>query len=530
MRPLEPIVACLLGAYLAALLGPAPALAESPEAMSPPVELAAEPQWQHILNDPHVGDLVARALFANLDIEQAAARLDQASAAAAAARAALLPQIGASASGAALRQSLEDPAIRPFAGLPGFARDVERYEAGLAASWEIDLFGSAPRRRAARAGAAAVAADLAAVGVAVAAETATVWYNLLELQARLDVARGRLTSLERQQAALGLRARSGTIARLDVDRFEAETQAAAVAVPVLTALIAAETERLGVLIADADHARVLASQLPPSPDVPDSAAVSSLPVTLAARPDVVAAGHRLEAATAGVAASRAQRLPRVQLGALLASVAASPSALFSGPALAARASAGLAMPLFDFGRIDAAIAGARGSEREALAAYRQTMFLAAADVDSALALLAARRQEIALQESAVRAADRALLAAIRNHEAGVSDLTTLLDVERSHFSATEAYAVAKASHARALVALLRATATLPGLPYPDTGDIAGAEEAGQLSVSARSLSNDGTEGGLPNRTTACRNGASPACMLEGTGRQAPAAGGPSSFT
>jgi NodT family efflux transporter outer membrane factor (OMF) lipoprotein len=453
--------ACLLVALAPALFAPAAALAGAPAPITAPVAVAAAPPWQHVFNDPIVADLVARALLANLDIEQAAARLDQATATAAAVRAALLPQIGASASAAALRQSLEDPAVRPFASLPGFPRDVERYEAGAAASWEIDLFGSAPRRRAARAGAASAAADLAATRVAVAAETATAWVDLVELQARLELARDRLANLERQQAALRLRAGSGTVARLDVDRFEAETQTAAAAVPVLTALVAAETERLGVLIADAAHARALASQLPGSRNLPDAdvATVSALPVTLADRPDVIAARLRLEAATAGVAASKAQRLPRVQLGALLASVAAAPSALFTGPALAARAGAGLAMPLFDFGRVDAAIADARGAERAALAAYRQAMLLAAADVESALALLAARRQEIALQEGAARAAERALVAARRTHDAGVGDLTSLLDVERSSLAARESEAMAKAAQARAILSVLRATAS-----------------------------------------------------------------------
>jgi outer membrane protein TolC len=403
--------------------------------------------------------LVSRALAANLDVEQAAARFDRANAAAASVRAALLPQLGTSASAAAIRQSLEDPSIRPFASQPGFLRDVERHEAGVAASWEIDLFGSAPRRRAGRASAAAAAADLAATRVAIAAETATAWINLQELRVRLALAEERLASLERQRNALRMRASAGTVAPAEVDRFEAETSAAAATVPVLGALVTAQTERLGVLIADAAHARLLAAQPAAMPDAPNAAALSALRVTLSARPDVIAAGLRLEAASATVAASHAHRLPRVQLGALLATIAAAPATLFSGPAVAAQASAGLAMPLFDFGRIDAAIAAARGAEREALAAFRQAMLQAAADVETAATAVAARQREVAIQQEGARAAERALVAARRNHDAGISDLTLLLDVERSHQSATEAFAMARAAHARAAVALFRATAT-----------------------------------------------------------------------
>jgi NodT family efflux transporter outer membrane factor (OMF) lipoprotein len=417
--------------------------------------------WWDRMGDPQLADLVARALAGNLDIEQAAAQLQRAKAAASAARAELLPQFGLGASAAARRLSLEDPAIRPFASQPGFPRDIERYEAGVSASWELDLFGGGPRQRAARAQSQAAAADLAAVHVAIAAETATAWYNLVELQARLAIAEQRRANLQRQEAAFELRADAGIIARLDVDRFAAETRSAEAAVALLTALRVAEAERLGVLINDAAHARALAGEPHPLPTLPDQPAIAALPVTLAARPDVIAAGRRLESAGAYVAAVKAQRLPRVQLGALLATIAAAPATLFTAPALAASASAGLAMPLFDFGRIDAAINDARATERAALAAYRQSVLYAAADVEAAVATFGARQRQEALLGDAAGAANRAYLAAKANHAAGASDLTTLLDVERSSFAASEAHALAKTAAARALVSLSRATAGWP---------------------------------------------------------------------
>ncbi|MFN3613224.1 MAG: TolC family protein, partial [Rubrimonas sp.] len=374
-------------------------------------------------------------------------------------RAGLLPQLGASASAAAARQSLEDPAIRPFASFPGFARDIERFDVSLAASWEIDLFGAAPRSRAARASARAAAADLAAMRVAVAAETATAWIDILELQARQALAEERLDTLRRQRDALRLRAGAGTLARLDLDRFEAETEAAAAAPLILSALATAQAERLGVLIADAAFARELAAQRHAFGGRGTMETLDTAAISLADRPDVVAAGHRLAAADAGLAASRAQRLPRVQLGGVLATIAASPAALFSAPALARQAGAALSLPLFDFGRIDAAIADAKGAQRGALAAYRQTLLQAAAEVEANAALLAARRAEDERQASAAAAAERARTAAAITHDAGASDLTTLLDVERASIAAREGRVMAEAASARALVALFRATAS-----------------------------------------------------------------------
>lgn len=413
--------------------------------------------WWARMGDDAMIQLIERALAANTSIAQASARLAQAQAAGRAIRASQLPSLGAGASATAARQSLEDPVIRPFADLPGFPRDFERYEGSLSASWEVDLFGAAPRRRAARAQEAAAAADLAAMRVAIAAETATVWINVRELRARHALAQARVGSLQRQQAALRLRADAGTLAPLQFDQSEAELASAAAAVPVLGALATAETERLGVLVADAGFARSLAASrgdwAPSATVLPDA-----LPVSLEARPDVVAAAYRLAAADAGVAAAHAQRLPVLSLGAVLATVTAAPAALFTASALARQAGAGVSLPLFDFGRIDASIAQARGQRLAALAAYREAILIAAADVESATALLASRREEARQQATAKAASLRARTAAATTLAAGAMDLVEFLAIERRYIASREADATAEAAYLRSIIALRRATA------------------------------------------------------------------------
>jgi outer membrane protein TolC len=445
-------------AFAALSIAAHPAAAESIAVPAPGAPVA--PAWWEGLGDPDLALLVERALGANLDIEQAAARLDRAAAASRATRASLLPNSGVEASAAAIRQSLEDPQIRPFASLPGFPREQERYSAGLSASWEIDLFGGAFRRRSARANAQAAAADLAAARVAVAAEAATAWLTVRELQARRANLQAQRDALAGQEAIVGRRVAAGTAAPLDADRISAERARQAAGTALLDGLVTAEVERLGVLIADAQAARAMAARRAAEPFRLVAPPVDALQVSIAQRPDVVAADRRLEAADAGVSVARSLRFPRISLGGLLASVAYSPAVLFTGAAQSSQASAAVSLPLLDFGRIDAEIADAKGSRRAALAASRKVALEAAADVARSAAVLGSRRDEAAAQREALNALDSSRQRVGAAYAAGTVDLGTVLDVERSRLGAEDGLIVAQAETLKALVSVFRASAQL----------------------------------------------------------------------
>jgi NodT family efflux transporter outer membrane factor (OMF) lipoprotein len=451
-----------------AALATATAAFAAPAAPAPSFSAAATAPtgWWHSLGDGDLALLVDKALAANLDIEQAAARLDRAGAAAAAVRASLLPNSNLGASAAAVRQSLEDPAIRPFANIPGFPRNVERYDVGLSASWEIDLFGSAPRRRGARASTEAAAADLAAARVAVAAETASAWLSVRELQLRRANIAAQLTALDKQADIARRQLAAGTTAAIDVDRITAERAGQQAAFHTLDGLVAAEIERLGVLIADAATARALAERRKADPALPVVPDIAQLSVTLAERPDVVAAERRLVAADAALATAKSERLPRISLSGLLATVASGPAALFTAAAQSARGSGLISMPFLDFGRIEAGIDDARGGRRAALAAWQQTTMQAAADVERSAALLASSRAEAGALGTATEASSSAWRRAGTAYAAGVIDLTTLLDIERRSLVSEDRLIAARASTMKALVSLYRATADIGSANAP----------------------------------------------------------------
>jgi hypothetical protein len=91
------------------------------------------------------------------------------------------------------------------------------------------------------------------------------------------------------------------------------------------------------------------------------------------RPDVIAAERRLAASSARIGVAVAEYYPSVSLSALLGFESLNGGTLFQSASFQPAAIAGLRWQLFDFGRIDAQVAQARGANLEALANYRQSM-------------------------------------------------------------------------------------------------------------------------------------------------------------
>jgi outer membrane protein TolC len=108
--------------------------------------------------------IVQRARDQNLDLAAALARVQQARATAREAGAQLLPTFDLNGQATRIHQSLESPVGQIASHVPGFSRDQSVYDAGLGASWELDLFGGLRRGREA-ASAEAEAAVAQHVGV-----------------------------------------------------------------------------------------------------------------------------------------------------------------------------------------------------------------------------------------------------------------------------------------------------------------------------------------------------------------------------
>lgn len=412
--------------------------------------------WWHGFHDPLIDAAVGAALQGNLDLAAAAARVDQARAMDRHARAALLPAAEVSGSAVEDSPSRQTPFGEASRAL-GFARSYQLYQAGVEARWEIDLFGGlSARRRVAAAQAGATRADGDAVRLAVIAETADACLRLRGLQARLDLAEHQaqvqadLAALARQRANAGLG--SDTEAR----RAEADSAAATAAIAPLRAALAVAIDRIGVLTGGATGWR---AQLTPAATIPaalDPALDADPARLMRRRPDLVAAEARLAAAHSGIAAARAEYYPHVSLGALIGVASLGTVSIASDNAVAAQGSAAIRWRLFDFGRVDAEVAAARGREKEALAQWRQAALGASAEVADAIAALAEGHREAGALDARVALLQRAQSQAQAAFAAGIVPRSEVLQADRALAEAQDRLAITRETLARASVAAVRA--------------------------------------------------------------------------
>ncbi len=410
--------------------------------------------WWQAFEDPMLAQLIARAEARSPTMAQAIARRQQAEAAAARARAGLMPQGGVGGQ------------VQRGRALNGMAGNSTQASVQFSASWETDLFGS--QRAAAEAAAAqanAATADWHAARVSLAADVAQAYVQLRLAQAHEESAEldtrfaEQIAAWGRQQQAAGLVSTSDA-ARLNTERAAASAARsqwraeAQIALQALAQLCAEPATPLAAELAPPEVASTGFELRRKQPQAP-AFDVNTLPAqALAQRPDLAAAHQRWLAAAQQQRSVEAQRYPQLSLAAMagesqlrLASKN-SHGALWSfGPTLT--------LPLFDGGALVAAGRGAKAAADEAAAALQAQWLVAVKEVEEALQRVAAgaeREREVdAVKREWEGIARRSHAQAQAGLQSGVQRNTTF----RNALAAYDAVLSVRAEHALAWIRLYR---------------------------------------------------------------------------
>ncbi len=195
----------------------------------------------------------------------------------------------------------------------------------------------------------------------------------------------------------------------------------------------------------------------PVPVAPGLAETGTPAELIRRRPDLIVAERRLAAANARIGVAISEYYTKFSLAALLGSATAIASGnLFTAAASQAQGVLGLRWRLFDFGRVDAQIAAARGREAEALAAYRLAVLRATEDVENAFSALVKREAQVGIltrgESSIARARENSLAA----YQGGVVSLIEVLNADDNLLQVRDAKAQAQTEAARAAVTSFRA--------------------------------------------------------------------------
>lgn len=428
----------------ATVQAPAPLLWQAP--LPHNGELTDLTQWWQQQGDPLLAQLIEAAQAASPNVSSAVSRIAQARAARTVASAALGPVVDGTV---AASRGITQP------GIP-LATSVQ---AGVQASWEIDIFGAnRATRDAAQARLDGAQAQWHEARVSVAAETANQYTAFRTCERQLAVARADASSRGETSRLTELAARAGfqppasaSLARASAAEGKARaTQQQAqcdLDVKVLVALTALPEPELRSKLAEAPAGIGLRAPI----------TIASLPATvLSQRPDLYQAEREVAAASAEVGSAEAQRFPRLGLTGQITAARFRAMGVTDDLTLWSIGPLSLSVPLFDGGRRAANVDAVQARYEEAAANYRARARQAVREVEEALVQLestALRNEDARVASEGYRAFFNATQSRYQN---GMASLVELEDARRTALAAEMALLTLQRERVAAWIALYRA--------------------------------------------------------------------------
>ncbi|MFQ7901050.1 efflux transporter outer membrane subunit [Stutzerimonas degradans] len=430
LRPLAVIVMTL--ALGACTLGPDYQRPQLPDAhafkqaegwkSAAPADALQRGDWWKLYGDAELDALVGRLNVSNQNLAVAEAQYRQARALVRSARSQLFPTLSGNAGVTRSRQTTGSSSSNVSAGVS------ESYEAGLSASWELDLWGRLRRGlEANRATMQASAADLAAVRLSLQAELVQTYLQLRVMDEQQRLLDQTVAAYARSLRLTENQYRAGIVPKSDVAQAQTQlksTQAQAIDLKWQRAQL---EHAIAVLIGvpPAELSIAVRDDIPSLPEVP-LALPSQL---LERRPDVAAAEREVMAANAEIGIAEAAWYPDLTLSASGGYRNSSFNQLFEVPNRFWSLGPQLALTLLDFGGRRAELERAEAAYDQTVATYRQTVLDSFREVEDYLVQLRVLGDESVVQREALEAAQESLRLIENQYRAGTVDYLSVVTVQ-----------------------------------------------------------------------------------------------------
>ncbi len=379
-------------------------------------------RWWELFNDPVLDSLIRQALLNNQDVRIAAQNIEQAKYGLNIAENDYWPKFNYNAAGVygnVVQQPLQKA---------GYLAS-----GGIGMNWELDLWGKLRRRT------EAATADLfqdsfllRSLQIELISQVATAYYQLLEFQTSLEIAR---TTLNLRDSTLNIilqRFDRGIVPEIDVNQAEIQRAIAASAIPLYIRSIA-ETEHIIQILTGsppgpvAEGVPLQLQQLPP--EIPQG-----LPSDLLyRRPDLLAAEQEIIAQNALIGVAVANRFPTVSLTGLLG--AASANALVATSAFGGNIGGDLIGPLFEWGQNKRRVDIERSRYEQTVINYERVYLQSLREVADALVNIETLLDERDARQEHVRAALNAQDLSQQRYDRGVTSYLEYLESQRQAFDA-----------------------------------------------------------------------------------------------
>ena len=296
-----------------------------------------------------------------------------------------------------------------------------------------------------------------AARIGVLAETITAYFDIVDLRRQIAIARETVDVLEERERLAETRYDRGLTDSLDLYRVRQDLRNTQAGLPRLVDRLGEAEARLAVLLGG--YREDVADLLPASRAQAPAAEPAPVGVPadlLLQRPDVLAAGHRLEAAGHEIEARRAALRPSLSLSGSIGLQTTDVGGIFNVQQWFGNLLSNLLAPVFDGGRLAGDVALAHTRFNELAAAYGRAVVTAVNEVEAALAglrnegrrhaFLAARREE----------AQATLDLRSQRYASGVGGYGDFLDASRTQLDVESAVAGSERNLALARLAVHRA--------------------------------------------------------------------------
>jgi NodT family efflux transporter outer membrane factor (OMF) lipoprotein len=408
--------------------------------------VAVQRDWWRTFQSDELVQLIDIAQQASPDLAIAAERVTQAEIAVRSAGATLFPSVDVGA-GTSARRS--DP------GRNASPSNTEASSLSLGASYEIDLWGRlAAGVRGAEASLNASRFDLETARLSLTTGVANAYFQVLALRMRLVIAHDNLAIAERIFNITDARYRNGAASALDVSRQRTTVLSQRAAILPLEVQERQTVTALAILLGRAPQDLRVTTLDFNAFSVPDVGA--GLPSDLLTRrPDLASAEAQLAGADADVAVARASLLPSISLSGS-AGLASTALLSLANPSYSLGLSASIAQTLFDGGRLRNQVKISESARRALVETYRRAVYTALKEVEDALGNAASNREQETAQNAIVDEARRSLRLSEARLKEGADELSTVLDAQRTLFSAQDQLAQIRLSRLTASLDLFKA--------------------------------------------------------------------------
>ena len=388
---------------------------------------------------------MAYAAEQNLDLKIAAIRVLEARAEANAKKGDLYPHIDGSANYGHVYYS-KDALINGLLGtaLPvdpnHVKRNVNFYEVGFDAEWEIDFFGLTAHEIAAlKAHEEAVQETLCGVWVTLSAEIAKNYIELRGLQQRLQIMKNAIdTKAQAMELTQELLERK-VVNESDYSLIQAEWSALKAELPSIELSIARAIHRISILLgySPGDLYDCLSTYYP-LPELPCQFSIGIPSDLLRRRPDIRKAERELAAATERVGSAIAELFPRFSLLGFLGEISTKAGSLFTPNSATWYAGPQILVPIFNSRLLLQAVNYNKLVTQEALYTYQKTVLEALEESENAIASFRLEKECLQYLVDAYQYNQNALGFAEELYQRGVNDNFEVAKAKQSLFSAEDA--------------------------------------------------------------------------------------------